>query len=148
MKKMAYDRLMTARIKNLALTVVMILACGLLMYKYGHAARNPGAPAFDAITIMWFALLLVLTVVVLSIQRFVASIDDEKFATYTRVAWARIGLRTFDKTSREFVMIEQDKDHFYCLTIKTRDGDIIVLERYPTLDHATGPLQQLKKIVT
>lgn len=148
MKKMAYDRLMTARLKNLGLMVVMILAAMLLMFKYNVSAKQPGAPAFDAVTIVAFTMLLAMTYVILSVQRFVASVDDQKFGTYTRVGWKRIGLKTFNKTAREYVMIEQDEEHFYCLTIKTREGDVIVLEKYPTLDHAAEHLQDLKKIVT
>ncbi|HZY78200.1 MAG TPA: hypothetical protein VFE50_01660 [Cyclobacteriaceae bacterium] len=148
MKRMAYDRLMTARIKNSLMMFVMILATVLLFYKMTLNSRNPGAPAFDVITVISMVILVALTALIFSIQKFVASIDDEKFATYTRIGWAKVGLKTFNKTQREFVMIEQDAEDWYCLTIKTREGDAIVIDKYATLDHATGPLQQLKKVVT
>lgn len=72
-------------------------------------------------------------------------IDEKAIATYYELGTYKINYQTFPGPAQ--ATLEQDRDRYYCLAIRTSTGQSFILERHPTLREANERLEELKTIL-
>lgn len=74
----------------------------------------------------------------------VESLDDKTFTTYYKLGRLKFKQQKWDKAHK--VSMEQDKRKYYCLTIRTINGQTLHMEKYSTLSEANERLIEFKKL--
>jgi hypothetical protein len=77
----------------------------------------------------------------------IESSDSNEFKLYYQLAWTKLNLKTFTKQAIEQVLVDQNSDRFYCLTILLKDQEPLIIEKHPTLDVANLRVEELQNVL-
>ena len=141
-----YNRLKNNKIKSIALgglstsfTIAALYSFNLLSEKGKNITVFHAAIA----SLLCFGLLLVFSWA--KFGQVIKIIDERTFATYYELGNYKIKYRAFQRPAQ--ATLEQDRDRYYCLAIRTNAGQGFILERHPTLREANERLEELKTII-
>ena len=145
MGQLYYNRLTNNRIKSIALGLILIAANSLMIYIVALRTAD-GKPTNTFFTVLLAFIIsgLVLIVGLIPFGQVIESHDRNEFTTYYRLGRLKFKQQNWDKADN--LSLEQDQRRYYCLTIKTANGQILQMEKYPTLDQADERLKEFKKI--
>jgi hypothetical protein len=143
MRQLYYNRLTNNRIKSIALGSIMILAFGLFILVINTVDKE----SLSIYHGLGFGLLLMLLTYILGLIPFgqvIESMDNKTFTTYYKLGRLKFNEQTWGMTDR--ISLEQDQEKYYCLTIRTARGQILQVEKYPTLNEADERINEFKKL--
>ena len=138
-----YNRLKHARIKSIALGLIMMGGLTLFTTQFIESARNQVSTNFLLPLVIY--LFPVLLFYYFPMRQVIEFLDKSEFATYYSFGWLKLNYKTYS-IDRDAVIINQDDRRYYCLTIRTKNNGDIIIERYPTLDSVTARANDLKEI--
>jgi hypothetical protein len=145
MRQVSYNRLKNARIKQISLGTILILTiCLTLSIVSIRTADSKPTSTFYTLLFSFGIPGLVILIGLIPFGQVIETLDNKKFATFYKLGRLKFKYQTWDKADP--VTLEQDQRKFYCLTIKTADGQTLLMEKYPTLDQADERLKEFKKL--
>lgn len=145
MGQVSYNQRRNARIKQISLGTILILAIFLTLSIVSIRAAD-NKPTSTLYTLLYSLGIpgIVILIGLIPFGQVIESLDNKRFATFYKLGQFKFKYQTWDKANP--VTIEQDQRRFYHLTIKTANGQTLLLEKYPTLDHAAERLKEFKKL--
>jgi len=145
MKKMFFNRLRNARIKNIALGLLCILP---ILFLWPRLLSNHSEPSkINFIAIFGIPYLVMGLLLLLPFQQVIESISAVEFKTYFQIGWLKANVKTYSKQSVKQILLEQDKDKFFCLTVKITNQVDWVIEKHPTSKIAEERLDELRSTI-
>jgi hypothetical protein len=136
-QRMYYKQLKDARIRNIGLTLVLIV----LIAFFGVVVES--IESESEITILQYTVFGVLAagILVLFIKtpfgHALDKPDPGHVRTYFHIGPWKFNIRTMPA---EHVRLEQDNDRYYCVTFESNNGQKFVIQRWQTLDKANEML--------
>jgi len=145
MKRMSFNRLRNARIKNIALGLLCILP---ILFLWPRILNNHSEPnKINFITIFGIPYLVMGLLLLLPFQQVIESTNDVEFRTYLQIGWLKVNVKTYSKQSVKQILLEQDKNKFFCLTVKIANQEDWVIEKHPTCNIAEERLDELQSTI-
>jgi hypothetical protein len=92
----------------------------------------------------FFLMILTYVLGLIPFGQVIESTDSKTFSTYYKLGRLKFKEQKWDKADK--VSLEQNEKRFYCLTIRTGNGQLLKMEKYPTLNQADERLREFKKI--
>ncbi len=145
MRQINYNQFQNVRIKNIVLGLILFLIDGLTIYVVSLRAAD-GKP-----TNMFIGLLIVFIInglvfflgLIIPFGQVIES-KGKEFETYFKLGRLKFKRKQWGQADN--VSLEQDKDRFYCLRIRTDDGKTFEIEKHATLDIANIRLNEFKRL--
>lgn len=144
MGQLYYNRLINNRIKSVALGIFAILLFGLFILYINMVDKN-------VITVyhgLAFSFLLIVVSFLLGQIPFgqvLQATNEKNIAIYYKLGDLKFKHKILGRP--ESVILEQDSNRYYHLTLKMPDGQSLALEKHSTLSEANERLLEFKKVL-
>ena len=142
---MFFNRLRNARIKNITLGLLCILPILLIWPRLLNNHSELSKIYF--ITTFGIPYLVMGLLLLLPFQQVIESISDVEFQTYFQIGWLKVGVKTYSKEDIKQVVLQQDRNKIFCLTVKIANHEDWVLEKHPTSRIAEERLDELRSTI-
>jgi hypothetical protein len=126
----------------MSLGLVVVLTNILAIYIYYELAGKDNVSVFVVVAISFAAMGLLYILGQIAFGQVVERASDGQVATFFRLGTQKLKFKKLGQLVSS--TLTQDKEKYYCLTIKTSDGDGLILEKYPTLAEANERLEELR----
>ncbi|MBS1952212.1 MAG: hypothetical protein JST37_14500 [Bacteroidetes bacterium] len=145
MGQIFYNQLRNNRIKSIALGTLLLLMNALMLYIISIRANN-GRPTNTFYALLFTAIIVgfVFLIGLIPFGQVIESLDKSKFLTFYKLGRLKFKQEIWNKVDK--VTLEQDQNRNYCLTITMSSGQILVIEKHPTLDVAKVRLDEFKRL--
>ena len=144
MGQLYYDRLTNNRIKNIVLGTVTILLFWLFMV-YLNTPAGKATSRFQASTFLFILIGFSYLLRQLPFGQVIETTADKSVEIFYKLGALRLNKRSLGRPVS--VTLEQDKERYYCLTLRLPNGQSLTIEKYPTLDNANERLVEFRKIL-
>lgn len=125
---------------SLGLLVTSITVAAI--YLYFVLAGKDDVNVYFVVAISFMAIGLLYTAGRITFGQVVEKNHDGQIAIYYKLGKLKLRYRTLGRLMQ--ATLEQDAKRYYCLTIKTTQENIVVLEKYATLNEANQRLTELQ----
>ncbi|WHZ06319.1 MAG: hypothetical protein OJF59_000071 [Cytophagales bacterium] len=117
----------------------------LMLYIISIRANN-GRPTNTFYALLFTAIIVgfVFLIGLIPFGQVIESLDKSKFLTFYKLGRLKFKQEIWNKVDK--VTLEQDQNRNYCLTITMSSGQILVIEKHPTLDVAKVRLDEFKRL--
>jgi hypothetical protein len=133
------NQLRNARIKSICLGLLTILTMATFICLY-HQKAVKEMDVFYAMPISFMVIGYV--AVMVSSGQVIEKTPGGQVATYYKFGKKRLGYKTLGLVTD--VNLHQDAARYYWLTVRTDNGETLMLERHPTLRTANARLDELR----
>jgi hypothetical protein len=143
MGQLYYNRQRNDRIKNIVLGAFVVL----VFWLFSLFVRTVDKKSINLYHGLLFGVLLIVVNYLLRLIPFgqvFESFDKKKFRTYYRLGRLKFKRREWDQADK--VLLEQDQKRFYCIVVKTVNGQTFEVERCPTLKQSEERLNEFKNL--
>jgi hypothetical protein len=144
MGKIFYNQLKNSRIKNIALGVILLAINGLMVYIISlRMADGKPTNTFTGLLLCFITIGIVFLFGLIPFGQVIESRGKE-FETYYKFGGLKFKQQKWGQA--DSVSLEQDKEKFYCLKIRTVKGKTFEEEKYATFDVGNIRLNEFKRL--
>lgn len=140
-----YNLLQNIRIKNILFTLIIFSSTSFFVYRFFENTKNNIDTNFLLLGTLY--LLVPMLFSFSPLRQVLERINKSEFVTYYFIGWLKFNSKIYSIKHDDAVVIRQDIEKYYCLTIKTQNAGDIIIERYPTLDLTKIRERELQEIL-
>ena len=126
----------------MSLGLLVMLTNVLAIYLYYIFAGEDNVSVFIVVGTSFAAMGLVYIFGQIAFGQVIEKTDDGQLITFFQLGTQKLKMKKLGQLVNS--SLTQDKERYYCLTIKTTDGDDLTLEKYPTLSEGNERLEELR----
>jgi glucan phosphoethanolaminetransferase (alkaline phosphatase superfamily) len=146
-----YQRNKYATIKGIVwmilhgVTISWIIVQVPVFVKTEFGSKTDQVIVFISIFFLWALLSLIFEL--MPFGSVIKPISNNEFIMYRQVAWFRWNIQRRPIPRQEDIRIVQDPDRYYKIVIGFDQGNILAMDKFPTLDNATKYLDELRSVL-
>ena len=126
----------------MSLGLLVMLSNVLAIYFYYLVVGKDNVSVFVVVAISFVAMGLLYVMGLITFGQVIEKATDGQITTFYQLGTQKLKFRKLGQLVSSGLI--QDKENVYCLTVKTSDGQNLILEKCPTLNEANERLEELR----
>ena len=126
----------------MSLGLLVMLSNMLAIYFYYLVVGKDNVSVFVVVAISFVAMGLLYVMGLITFGQVIEKATDGQITTFYQLGTQKLKFRKLGQLVSSGLI--QDQENVYCLTVKTSDGQNLILEKCPTLNEANERLEELR----